>query len=286
MSGGRWVSAAARTAAGDLDRVGPSDQDLFRTRIEPARQQNVVDDPREPLRLAGDHVEHPLLLVDAERDVVAPQRHRRAVDRGERSAKLVRDRRDEVALQLLDGPLLGEIPERVHRALRELGGGEREPELPAGPLERERLLPLGRLLERPRAEHVRRARPRDHALRETRDALGRRIPEPDDAVPVDEEDTVADELECLRRLGSALQLADEARVVHRHSGPPGQLLRQIEVGLLEAVAPGVSPASGCRATAPERRSERTSASGCRSARSASGRRQGARAPRSTPVRPC
>ena len=147
----------------------------------------------------------------------------------------MRDGRDEVALQLLDRPLLGEVPERVHGALRKLGGGEREPELAARPIERERLLPVGGLRERPCAEDVRRARPCDHTLRETRDALGRRIPEPDDAVAVDEEDTVADELERLRSLGAALQLADEARVVHRHRGPPGQLLREVEVGLLEAV---------------------------------------------------
>jgi hypothetical protein len=41
-------------------------------------------------------------LVVVEPDVGALQRHRRAVDRGERRAQLVRDRGDEVALQPLD----------------------------------------------------------------------------------------------------------------------------------------------------------------------------------------
>ena len=146
----------------------------------------------------------PCLLGVVERDVVALQRHRRAVDRGERRPQLVRDGRDEVALQLLDRPLVGEVAERVDGAVRELGGGEREPELAARAVDRERLRPVAGLAERPAAPAPASAgAPTISASREARDALRRRVPEPDDAVAVDEEDAVADELERLRRLRAA-----------------------------------------------------------------------------------
>ena len=129
-------------AARELGRVGPADRDGRGAGVEPAREQDVVDDPGEPLGLAGDDREHPRCWSSLERDVVALQRHRGAVDRGERRPQLVRDGRDEVALQLLDGALLGQVAERVDGALRELGGGEREPELALAAVDRERLRPL------------------------------------------------------------------------------------------------------------------------------------------------
>ena len=154
--------------ARELGGVGSADRNLSGARVEPAREEDVVDDPREPLRLARDHAEHPLLLVDAERDVLAAQRHRGAVDRGERRAQLVRDGRDEIALELLDRPLVGEVAERVDRALRELRGGEREPELAGGAVDRKRLRPLAGLLERPAGQDVGRVAPSDDHARRAR----------------------------------------------------------------------------------------------------------------------
>ena len=151
-SAGRCVAAAAITLRASSVAFGPADQDRRRPGVEPAREQDVVDDPGEPLRLAGDHLEHARLLLVPEHDVVAAQGHRGAVDRRERRAQLVRDGRDEVALQLLDRTLLGQVAEGVDGAVRELGGRQREPELPARPVEGERLRALARLLERPAGE--------------------------------------------------------------------------------------------------------------------------------------
>ena len=65
---------------------------------------------------------------------------------------------------------------------------------------------------------------------------GGRIPEQDDVVlAADEEDAVADELERLRCLGAAPQLADEPCVVHRDAGAAGELLGEVEIVLVEAV---------------------------------------------------
>ena len=166
---GRQVRRGRRDhAARELGRVGPADRDRRRAGVEPAREQDVVDDPREPLRLAGDHLEHARLLLVPEHDVVAAQRHRGAVDRGERRAQLVRDGRDEVALQLLDRALVGQVAEGVDRAVRELGGRQREPELTARPVEGEGLLALARLLERPVGQRRRR-----RAARRPRSRSGR-----------------------------------------------------------------------------------------------------------------
>ena len=49
MSGRQMRLRGREDAARDLGRVGPPDQDLLGARVEPARQQDVVDDPREPL---------------------------------------------------------------------------------------------------------------------------------------------------------------------------------------------------------------------------------------------
>ena len=78
----------------------------------------------------------PVALRLLELDVAALERQRRAVDRGERRAQLVRDGRDEVALQLLDRALLGHVAERVDRAAGERDGRDREPALAALHVER------------------------------------------------------------------------------------------------------------------------------------------------------
>ena len=131
--------------------------------------------------------------------------------------KLVGDGRDEVALQTLDRPLLGQVAERVDDPFAEGDTGDGQPDLPSIQLERQRLgandaavPPLGdgrqpldvrpardRVDEPPR-EHIRLAQPRNR--------LCGRVPEPDNAFRVEEEDPVADELERTRRLRPPLQL--------------------------------------------------------------------------------
>ena len=206
----------------------------------------------------------PSSLVALEHDVVAPQRHRGAVDRGERRAQLVRDGRDEVALELLDGPLLGEVAERVDGALRELGGGEREPELAAGPVERERLLPRRRPVRAASAPSTSGARAPAITLSASpvmRSAAGfqsrttpsrstRKTPSPTNSSAC---------AACARRCSSptsrALSIATAARRASSCARSRSVLARS--AGLAGAER------QDARATGRVRRSERASASGCR-----------------------
>jgi hypothetical protein len=180
-------------------------------------------------------------VLRAERLVALDQSDRRAVDRGERRSQLVRDRGDEVAAHPLEGPLLGEIAERVDRPFGEPHAGNREPELAAADVERDALGaasgrsglggdrdPLGQL-----------GPTRDDALRiaaqhllgaQARDRLGRRIPEPDDAVAVDHEDAVADMSEDEGRARPLLRLTVQAGVVRQRAGRRAILLCEREIG--------------------------------------------------------
>ena len=106
--------------------------------VDPVREQDVRGDAREPLRLLRDHLQQALALVLADLDVVAEQCLRRAVDGCERRAKLMRDGRDELALELVERALLGQVPERVDDAVLERDAGDREPDLAAFDHERER----------------------------------------------------------------------------------------------------------------------------------------------------
>ena len=63
---------------------------------------------------------------------------------------------------------------------------------------------------------------------------GGRVPEPDEARLVDEDDAVVDVLERLGRVRALLRLGEEARVVERERDPARELRRHLEVGLVEA----------------------------------------------------
>ena len=125
-------------------RVARHDRHVQRAGVEPARPEDVVDRAREPLGLAGDDVEHLRALVVVERDIAPPQRHRRAVDRGERRAQLVGDRRDELRAHRLERPLLGQVAEGVDDAVRHGDAVQREPQLARPEVERQRLRPRRR----------------------------------------------------------------------------------------------------------------------------------------------
>ena len=96
---------------------------------------------RQPAGLLDDHVEQLVAQLGLELDVVAAQRERGAVDRGERRAQLVRHGRDEVLAHRLERALLGEVAERVDGAVLVADRGDREPELAAVELERNALRP-------------------------------------------------------------------------------------------------------------------------------------------------
>jgi hypothetical protein len=74
---------------GELAGVAALDRDPHLTRVEAACPEDVVDDPREAVRLARDDLEQAVALRLLEPHVVALQRQRGAVDRRERRAQLV-----------------------------------------------------------------------------------------------------------------------------------------------------------------------------------------------------
>ena len=191
----------------DLERERPRvavlDGEREAARVEPARREHLFDDPRQAVGLARDHGQQPAAMVVVKLDVLAPERHRRAVDRGERRSQLVRDHGHELALDPLDAALLGQIAKRVHGPVGELDGRDRDPELPVAELERQCLGVLGgvgggagdgdeRLDRPPAGEHLLRPAAEDVVALEARDRRERGIPQPDDAGAVDEEDAVAD----------------------------------------------------------------------------------------------
>ena len=166
--------AGRRVGAGRLDdlerercRVAVLDGEGEAARVEPARCEHLVDDPRQAVRLPRDHGQEPPSMVFVEVDVLAPKRHRSAVDGRERRSQLVRDRGHELALEPLDAPLLGQVAERIDRPVRELDGGDRDPELAVAQVERQRLGVLGRVGggARDRDERLDRRPPGQNVLR-------------------------------------------------------------------------------------------------------------------------
>src|SRR5207248_5483843 len=169
-------------------------------------------DPGETLRFLSDHVEELLLRALVQVDVVAAQRLRGPLDRGERSAQLVGRGRDELTLQLVERPLLGQAAERVDDAVAEGDAGDREPELAPVEFERDDLrldaAGTGRRRDRddrgdslPAGERLR-GKPPERALRRNpSDRVRGRVPVLDDPDVVDAEDPV---VYVLQHLGVAL----------------------------------------------------------------------------------
>src|SRR3954452_4382415 len=100
----RGDAAAGRRPLRELDDlvddgagIDPPELDAELACLDAARREDVGHDLREPLRLLLDHPEERLPLLDLEAGTL-PERRRRAVDRRERRAQLVRDGRDEVGL--------------------------------------------------------------------------------------------------------------------------------------------------------------------------------------------
>ena len=123
----------------ERQRIAVLDRDVQRVGVEAARPEDVVDGAREPVGLARDDVEQPQPLLVVERHVASAKRHRGAVDRRQRRAQLVRDGRDELGAHALERPLLGQVAERVDDAVRHRDAVDREPELAAAEVERQRL---------------------------------------------------------------------------------------------------------------------------------------------------
>jgi hypothetical protein len=193
----------ARSLDDALDEVARVEElapKLEGTDVELVREQDVVDDPPEPLGLVHDQRDEPLPARLVQGEIVPPQRLGGAVDGGQRGAQLVRGRGDELRLQLLEPPCLGEVAKGVHRSVEELHSRDGDPALPVLRLEWHGLRlhglgsahrdPIGQCL--PLGDDLRRLGTHHRLGVEARDRLHRRIPESDGASPVDEEDAVGD----------------------------------------------------------------------------------------------
>ena len=182
-----------------------------------------------------------------ELDVVAAERQRGAVDRGERRPQLVRHGGDEVLPHRLERALLREVAERVDGAVLVADRGHREPQLAAADLERHALRPAGlahggdgqpRLDRLPARDGVADAAPEHVVGGEPGDPLRRRIPEPDAAAAVDERDAVADRGEHAGSLRARLGLPVQPRVLDRARGAARELLREDQLAARRSAVRG------------------------------------------------
>ena len=206
--------------------------------VELVREQDLVDDPAEAVRLLDDQRDEPLAPRLVEREVVAAQGLRRAVHGRERRAQLVRGRRDELGLELVEPVRLGDVPERVDRPAEERDAGDRDPALAASVSSGSASAWVGspaaaigtrfEIWSQPRITSAAGWPTTDSAERPViASAIG--FHRPDDAGPVDEEDAVADVGEDARRLGPRLDLVVQAGGVDRERGHPGERSHPREV---------------------------------------------------------
>ena len=139
----RRILDAADDLRDDRPDVGRREVDLQVAGVETRDVQERVDDRRQPLRLRRDVAQERTPLLLAEEHVLAQERLGEAVDRRERAAQLVRHRRDELALHLLDEPLGRDVAEREDAARHGTRGiahhrlGDREPDLLGAALDRD-----------------------------------------------------------------------------------------------------------------------------------------------------
>ena len=170
---------------------------------------------------------------------MAEQRLRGAVDGSQRRAQLVRGRGDEVGLDLLEPARVGQVAERVDRAAEETHAGDRDPALATRGLDRDQDLVVARVGRRgdgnaldgglPAGDRLGRGVADDVGGGDERDRLGRRVPQPDDADAVEQQDAVGDVLEHPGRVRALLDLAVEPRPVEREGEPCGEVLGERDV---------------------------------------------------------
>src|SRR5436305_1099243 len=116
--------------------------------VEAARDQHVLRDLRQARALGADHLQQLAAALVAELDVVTHQRLGGADYRRHGRAQLVGDGGDELALGLVEPALDGQVAEGVDDPARASDGDEREPELLAVDLDRQRHRPRRRRAER------------------------------------------------------------------------------------------------------------------------------------------
>ncbi len=73
--------------------------------------EDVVDEPHQTIGIGDGDLQHPLPLFGDRTEQPAAQQTERSANGSQRGAQLVADRRDELALQPLDGPPFGDVAE-------------------------------------------------------------------------------------------------------------------------------------------------------------------------------
>src|SRR4051794_13677147 len=218
-------------------------------RVEPGHVEERVDDLREPFRLRGDVADEGRALGFAEERVAAQERLCEAVDRRQRRAQLVGDRRHEVGLHLLDEAVRGDVAEGEDPAgdltagVAHDGLGEREGELAPATPDRHLAVALRRAVVRLELalEELRRLAAERLGRADAGDPLRGTVPEDDGAFAVDGDDPVGDVREdrvvALLLDGDALV---ELCVRERGRGVGGQGDERLDLLLApRAGAPGV-----------------------------------------------
>jgi hypothetical protein len=158
----------------------------------------------------------------------------------------VRSSCETVALETVEQAFLGHVPECEDGALVEGDSGDRDPHFPIAMPKRQRSRSCGRAFRtsdygRTRGEVIPAGNgfgghPSHHVV--ARDASNRRsgrIPEADDAAPIDQRDSVPDELERLHSTSLPLDFAVNACVVDRGGGAVGELLHEEKIVLVVTV---------------------------------------------------
>ena len=124
-------------ALDDLDRLEGLRAEIESPGVELVRKQDLVDDATEALRLVGDQRDEAIATAFVEGEIVAQKRLRRPVDGGERRAKLVGRRGDEIGLELLELMHLRQVAKRVDGPPVEVHARDRDPALASIRLERD-----------------------------------------------------------------------------------------------------------------------------------------------------
>ena len=216
----------------DRARVAALDVRAELAGVELAREQEVADDLREPVRLLRDHLEQLRreLRARARRRRGEASARRRRSPRAACAARARPSRRSPAASSRARAPPSGRGTHRRcrprTRPRRPRASSSRPPSssgtLSARPPRRRRDRQLGSIASQPGR---RRGAAAEHVVRgEPGDPLRGRVPEPDAAAAVDEHDAVADRGEHAGRLRARLGLAVQPRVLDRARRAARELL--------------------------------------------------------------